>query len=63
VVKQGNLAEVLRQSVLEKAFAGELVPHDPSDEPATILLESIAAEHDDATPAKPKYGTKRKPNA
>jgi type I restriction enzyme S subunit len=34
----------LRQSILKKAFEGELVPQDPSDEPASILLERIKAE-------------------
>jgi type I restriction enzyme S subunit len=31
----------LTQSILAKAFRGELVPQDPSDEPASVLLESI----------------------
>jgi hypothetical protein len=26
-------SETLRQSILKKAFAGELIPQDPSDEP------------------------------
>ena len=34
----------LRRSVLESAFRGKLVPLDPSDEPASMLLERIAAE-------------------
>jgi type I restriction enzyme S subunit len=34
----------LRRSVLERAFRGELVPQDPSDEPASVLLERIRAE-------------------
>jgi type I restriction enzyme, S subunit len=34
----------LRRSVLQHAFRGELVPQDPADEPALILLERIAAE-------------------
>jgi type I restriction enzyme S subunit len=34
-------AEVLRQSILKKAFAGQLVPQDPSDEPASALLARI----------------------
>ena len=34
----------LRQSILKAAFAGRLVPQDPSDEPASVLLERIHAE-------------------
>ena len=34
----------LNQSILAKAFRGELVPQDPSDEPASVLLERIRAE-------------------
>ncbi len=34
-------AEALRQSILKQAFAGQLVPQDPDDEPAAILLERI----------------------
>jgi len=37
-------AERLRQSILARAFAGELVRQDPSDEPASMLLERIRAE-------------------
>ena len=33
----------LRRSVLAEAFAGRLVPQDRSDEPASVLLERIAA--------------------
>lgn len=45
---------LLRQSVLAEAFAGRLVPQDPDDEPASVLLERIAATQ----PAKPKRRTK-----
>jgi type I restriction enzyme, S subunit len=31
----------LKQSILSKAFRGELVPQDPNDEPPTVLLERI----------------------
>ena len=41
----------LRRAILERAFRGELVPQDPSDEPASVLLERIAAERA-ATPAE-----------
>ena len=33
-----------RQNILRAAFAGELVPQDPNDEPASELLARIAAE-------------------
>ena len=36
-------ADALRQSVLRKAFAGQLVPQDPDDEPASALLKRIQA--------------------
>ena len=37
-------SETLRQSILKKAFSGQLVPQDPSDEPASELLARIKAE-------------------
>lgn len=37
-------ADALRQSILKKAFAGQLVPQDPDDEPAAALLARIQAE-------------------
>ena len=36
-------AAALRQSILKKAFAGQLVPQDPDDEPAEMLLKRIKA--------------------
>jgi len=38
-----NAVAPLRRSVLERAFRGELVPQDPSDEPASVLLDRIVA--------------------
>lgn len=37
-------ADTLRQSILKKAFSGQLVPQDSNDEPASVLLERIGAE-------------------
>ena len=37
-------AEALRQSILKKAFSGQLVPQDPNDEPASELLARIKVE-------------------
>ncbi len=37
-------ADVFRQSLLKKAFSGQLVPQDPNDEPASVLLDRIRAE-------------------
>lgn len=37
-------AEALRQSILKRAFSGQLVPQDPHDEPASVLLARIRAE-------------------
>ena len=42
----------LRQSILKDAFAGRLVPQDPSDEPAGDLLARIAEVHGEATKSK-----------
>ena len=49
-------AEALRQSILKQAFSGQLVPQNPDDEPATILLERIKAE---TTSQKPKGKTRK----
>ena len=56
-------AEALRQSILKKAFSGQLVPQDPNDEPASELLKRIQAEKvDRETKTKPAK-TKRKTTA
>ena len=55
---EANLAraEALRQSILKKAFSGQLVPQDPTDEPATVLLQRIQSERASQT----QKGTTRK---
>ncbi|WP_312388464.1 restriction endonuclease subunit S [Pseudomonas sp.] len=42
----------LTQSILAKAFRGELVPQDPNDEPASVLLERIKAQRATAPNAR-----------
>jgi type I restriction enzyme S subunit len=50
------LLDRLDQAILAKAFRGELVPRDPSDEPAEKLLEQIKA----ARAARPARKTRKK---
>jgi type I restriction enzyme S subunit len=51
----------LTQSILAKAFRGELVPQDENDESASVLLARIAAELTAInTKAKTKPKTKKK---
>ena len=53
-------AERLRQSILKHAFSGKLVPQDPNDEPATVLLEKIQEEKERQQPKRQKKTTKSK---
>ena len=51
-------AEALDPAILAKAFRGELLPQNPSDEPASALLDRIRSQVKDS---KPK-GKSRKPS-
>jgi type I restriction enzyme S subunit len=46
-------SESLRRSVLERAFAGDLVAQDPSDEPVSALLDRMRAKRA-AAPGQPR---------
>ena len=63
--------EQLKQTILQLAVMGKLVPQDPNDEPARVLLERIAAEKAELVKAKkikkqkalPEIGEDEKPFA
>jgi len=58
---QANLlrAGSLRSAVLQRAFTGQLVPQDPTDEPASVLLKRIRAERVLPTVGKPNRGRRK----
>ena len=49
-----------RQNILRAAFSGQLVPQDPSDEPASVLLERIRAERAERDAVERPRGRKTK---
>ena len=51
-------ADRLRRSILKQAFSGKLVPQDSDDEPASVLLERIKADREEA---KASSESERKP--
>lgn len=54
-----RLLDHLDKAVLAKAFHGELVPQDPTDEPASVLLDRIKAERE-AGDRKPRSRSGRR---
>jgi type I restriction enzyme S subunit len=50
---------LVNQSILAKAFRGELVPQDPNDEPASVLLERIRRQREGGDQGTVKRGRGR----
>ncbi|HTB83466.1 MAG TPA: restriction endonuclease subunit S [Candidatus Sulfotelmatobacter sp.] len=58
--RQLEQAQATRQSLLREAFLGKLVPQDPKDEPASVLLEHVRTDRE-AEAKKPKTKGMLKP--
>lgn len=59
--KAKTMLDKLPQSILAKAFRGELVPQDPNDEPASVLLERIKAAKEKKVKKTKAHSKKEKP--
>ena len=53
-------ADAMRQSILKRAFSGQLVPQDPHDEPASVLLDRIRAEREQVSKNNHSKKTKKR---
>jgi len=49
-----KLIDHLDQAILARAFRGELVPQDPNDEPASVLLDEFGLKRPPPAQAKHK---------
>lgn len=56
-------AAAQRKNILKAAFTGQLVPQDPNDEPASMLLERIRATRAQNADTRKKRGRKTKETA
>lgn len=59
VQNQSTLLDQLEQAILQEAVQGKLVPQNPEDEPASVLLERIKAEKKEEI----RVSGRRKPKA
>jgi len=55
--RTADLLGTLNRATLAKAFRGELVPQDPSDEPAQAMLARLQVANDGTTPTKRRSTT------
>ena len=53
-------ADALHQSILRRAFSGQLVPQDPDDEPAQALLTRIRAGRSGDSATRPRRRARRR---
>ena len=56
-----NQIEPLKQTLLQKAFEGKLVKQEPTDEPASVLLEKIKKEREEYMKAEKERKKTEKP--
>jgi type I restriction enzyme, S subunit len=63
LLNASRCAAAQRKNILKAAFAGQLVPQDPNDEPASVLLERIRAERAQLSAARgvQRTGSNRAP--
>ena len=54
------MTSALRKKLLSLAIRGKLVPQDPANEPASVLLERIRAERESKESAAPRRGRGRR---